>query len=280
MVVLIDGVRYRLITPESEASLEESVRSNHRHIFGADSFYFDMKRLIRSRAGVATIPDGYVICFTPKPKWAIIEIELASHPIYEHLIPQLSKFNRGIEDSSTKRLLVDSLYAAFNADEVLKAQLKQRIQTGEVYKFISDLISEEPLIVVIIDRKTDELEEALRDIRGGVRVIEVRTFQREDVSSPVNAFVFEPLFWTSKLGSSEKAGKCEGGRDDVSGRMDAIRDRDTEPVFDDSHDPSEPRYRVAYRKQLDDPHSMASKILKYVQEKGGDQIQDSEKRHS
>jgi len=192
-IVLIDGVRYQLITPESEAWLEKTIQSNSKHIFGPDSFYFDIKKMIRSKAGVASIPDGYVIFFTPKPQWAIVEVELASHPVYDHVIPQLSKFNKGIADSSTRRKLVEILYDVFDDNEVLKARLKQKIKTGEVYKFISDLVSEKPLIVVAIDQKTEELNEAIDDIKGEVQVVEFKTFRREGISDDVNAFVFEPL---------------------------------------------------------------------------------------
>jgi hypothetical protein len=194
MIVLIDGVRYQLTTPDSEDSLEKTIQSNCQHIFGPDSFYFDIKRLIRTKAGVASIPDGYVIFFTPEPRWGIVEVELASHPIYDHLIPQLTKFNRGIEDSATRKQLVEVLYGIFSEDEVQKVRLKQKIKTGEVYKFISDLLSENPLIVVVIDQKTAELEEAVRDIRGDVKIVEFKTFRREGISEGMNAFVFEPLF--------------------------------------------------------------------------------------
>lgn len=36
MIVLIDGVRYQLVTPESEAWLEKAIQSNSEHIFGPD----------------------------------------------------------------------------------------------------------------------------------------------------------------------------------------------------------------------------------------------------
>ena len=195
MIVLIDGIRYQLTTPKSETVLENAIQSNCQHIFGPDSFYFDIKKLIRSKAGVASIPDGYVIFFTPKKaRWAIIEVELASHPVYDHVIPQLSKFNKGIEVSSTRKKLVEILYGVFDDDEVLKARLKQKIKTGEVYKFISDLVSEQPLIIVAIDQRTEELDEAIDDIKGEVQVVEFRTFRREDVSDDVNAYMFEPVF--------------------------------------------------------------------------------------
>jgi len=192
-IILIDGVRYQLITPESEAWLEKAIQSNSKQMFGPDSFYFDIKKKIRSKAGVASIPDGYVIFFTPKPRWAIVEVELASHPVYDHIIPQLSKFNKGIADSSTRRKLVEILYDVFDNDEVLKARLKQKIKTGEVYKFISDLVSEKPLIVVAIDQKTKELDEAIDDIKGEVQVVEFKTFQRKGLSDEMNAYMFEPV---------------------------------------------------------------------------------------
>jgi len=206
MIVLIDGVRYRLVIPDNEAALEEAIKSNFQHIFGPDSFYLDVKKLIKSKAGIASIPDGYVILFEPKPRWCILEVELASHSIYDHIVPQLTKFNRGIENSSSRKKIVEMFYSIINEDEVLKAKLKQQIKTGEIYKFISDLISENPLIVVAIDQRTDELEEAIRDIRGDVRVLEFRTFQREGITDQITAYVFEPIVKSkdkSKLVKSE-----------------------------------------------------------------------------
>lgn len=196
MIVLIDGVRYRLVIPDNEAVLEEAIKSNFQHIFGPDSFYLDVKKLIKSKAGIASIPDGYVILFEPKARWCILEVELASHSIYDHIVPQLTKFNRGVENSSSRKKIVEMFYSIINEDEVLKAKLKQQIKTGEIYKFISDLISENPLIVVAIDQQTDELEEALRDIRGDVRVLEFRIFQREGITDQINAYVFEPIIKT------------------------------------------------------------------------------------
>ncbi len=206
MIVLIDGVRYRLVIPDNEAALEEAIKSNFQHIFGPNSFYLDVKKLIKSKAGIASIPDGYVILFEPKARWCILEVELASHSIYDHIIPQLTKFNRGIENSSSRKKIVEMFYSIINEDEVLKAKLKQQIKTGEIYKFISDLISENPLIVVAIDQRTDELEEAIRDIRGDVRVLEFRTFRREGIKDQINAYVFEPIVKSkekSKLVKSE-----------------------------------------------------------------------------
>jgi predicted transport protein len=222
MKVLIDGVTYKLVRPNDEASLEKAVQVNSKHIFGESSFYFDVKKIIRSKAGIASIPDGYAILFDPKPRWCIVEVELASHPIYEHVISQLSKSNRGIEDTQTRKNIVDMLYEVFSKDDILKAQLKKKIKTGEIYKFILDLLSEDPLIIVAIDEKTAELQEALVDLRGEVRVLEFKTFRREGVSEELNAYVFEPLL-EAKTPGNERSSSRGTGRG-ISGAMYALFD--------------------------------------------------------
>lgn len=222
MKVLIDGVTYRLVKPDDEATLEKAIQTNSKYIFGENSFYFDVKKIIRSKAGVASIPDGYAILFEPKPRWCIVEVELASHPIYEHVISQLSKFNRGIEDTQTRKNIVDLLYEAFSKDDILKAQLKKKIKTGEIYKFILDLLSEDPLIIVVIDEKTEELQEALIDLRGEVKVVEFKTFRREGVSEELNAYVFEPIVGT-KIPGSDRSSLRGTGRG-ISGAMYALFD--------------------------------------------------------
>ena len=262
MIVLIDGVRYQLLTPENEAWLEKAIQCNSEHIFGPDSFYFDIKKKIRSKAGVASIPDGYVIFFTPKPRWAIIEVELASHPVYDHVIPQLSKFNKGIEDNSTRKNLVEILYGIFDDDEVLKARLKQKIKTGEIYKFISDLVSEQPLIIVAIDQRTEELNEAIDDIKGEVKVVEFKTFRREGLSEDVNAYMFEPLCRTPIVASIErKTDKFDSSFSSGTVKINTVPGKELITSL-------EAGYRAKYRKQLNNPNSMASKIRSYVQERG------------
>ena len=192
MVVLVDGVEYRLIRPDNEQALEDAVKLNHTYIFGHDSLYFDLKRKMKSTAGVATIPDGYVILFDPKPRWCIVEVELSSHPLYDHVVAQLTKFNRAIENTGTRRQIIEHLYEAIRSDIVLEAQVKQRIKSGEIYKFVSDVISEDPIIVIVIDEETGEVGEALRDIGGDKRVVEFRTYQRAGVTDSVYAYVFTP----------------------------------------------------------------------------------------
>jgi len=193
MIVLIDGVKYHLLIPEKESDLESHIEENYEAIFGKDSIYFPKKK-IKSKAGIGTIPDAFVIAFGSQLKWSILEVELASHPVYNHVFPQLTKFRRAIEDSYTRRHLTDFFYDIIKSDIILEAKFKQQIGSGEIYKAIADMVAEKPRIIVAIDEKTKELEEALKDFGGEVEVVEFKVFRREGISEEINAFLFEPIF--------------------------------------------------------------------------------------
>jgi hypothetical protein len=160
MVILIDGVRHNLLPPVNEEELERRIREHSKDIFGEDSVYFDKKK-IRSKARVATIPDAYLIVFdrrgSIKPKWCILEIEMACHSVYDHVLPQMSKFRRAIEDASTRRAIVEFFYEVIKDDPVIEAQIKVKTGSGEIHKFISDLVADKPLIVVVTDERTPHL---------------------------------------------------------------------------------------------------------------------------
>lgn len=193
MIILIDGVKYILKTPDSEEKLENIIEKNYKFVFGENSFYFNFKKKIRSKSGIGSIPDAYIIVFSEQPKWCILEVELSSHPLYDHIIPQITKFNRGIEDIPSRKSLVDMFYEEIKKDPILEENIKKKIGSGEIFKFVSDLISVEPMIVIAIDERTGELEEAIKDIRGNVKILEFKIFRREGITDEINAYLFNPV---------------------------------------------------------------------------------------
>lgn len=307
MVILIDGVRYCLETPENEAVLERRIEDNYRSIFGEHSFYFPKKK-IRSKAGIGTIPDAYLIIPERKLRWCILEVELASHSVYNHVFPQLTKFRRAIEDGVSRKKIRDFFYDTITADKVLEAQFRKQIGTGEIHKTLSDMMDEKPLIVVAIDQRTEELKEALLDFGGEVKVIEFRTYRREGVSDEINAYCFEPIVKkvkktiskTNVLLSSEVSSNGpkkqqgigvaiyalfdENGVDNVSyEECEAVaKSVKPETAFNKGHfswyknkynkkdegSSDEPGYVKSYRNQLKNPDSLISKILKYITQRG------------
>jgi len=204
-MLVVDGVRYRLWTPEKESEFELFVKEHTKDLFGEDSIYFDLKQKLTSEAGVGSIPDGYVMTLSETPRWYVIEVELSSHPLYEHIVPQLSKFIHGIRSHESRREIIEALYTEITSDPITEAIVKKKIGSEEVYRFLTNLVSSLPTLVVVIDQKTKELEEACNSLPPIEKyIVEFRIFERVDAGIK-NAYLFEPLY----KGKIEKAPPIE-----------------------------------------------------------------------
>jgi len=194
-MLLIDGVKYEEWTPTNEDEFEQIVKEHAKDIFGEQSIYLDIKHKLKSESGIGSIPDGYVIIFGDEPHWHIVEVELSRHPVYEHIVNQLGRFINGIKNPSTQKDIVDTLYQGVDSDEFLKLRLKKAIGTTETYKFLADLISKLPVVTIIIEKRTEQLDEAIGALaHPQIKVVEFQTFAREGVGIDVHAHLFEPLY--------------------------------------------------------------------------------------
>ena len=194
-MLLIDGVKYELWTPPSEDDFEQVVKEHAQDIFGENVCYFDLKRKLKTGAGVGSIPDGYVVVFDQIPCWYIVEVELSSHPLYEHIVPQITKFVNGIQNPLSQNQIVNTIDDEIANDSILAAWVKTKIQQVERHKFLSNLITINPALVVIIDKVTEELAEVCDIVSKSLqtKVIEFQTFGRQDVGLAAHAHLFESL---------------------------------------------------------------------------------------
>lgn len=194
MILLKDGVKYFLHSYDSEEELKGMVIEHYKEVFGSDSIYFDFEPKLRSRAGIGSKPDGCVIVLRPELHWIILETELSKHPLYEHIIPQISKFNKALENPDNRAKIVDAMHDMVNKDYSKRLLLEKSGIVKEVYKFLSKVVSKKPDIAIIIDEKTEELEEVLGMLPFKPEVVEFRTFKREGVGLGVHIHLFEPLY--------------------------------------------------------------------------------------
>lgn len=197
-MLLIDGVKYEEWVPQgprAEDEFEGVVKEHTQDIFGVKSIYLDRKLKLQSLSGIGSIPDGYVIVFGDSPEWHIVEVELSSHPLYEHIVSQVSRFINGISNPNIQRGIVNAIDGEIIRDDFLRLRLKKAVEPTEIYKFLSDIISKQPILTIIIDKDTEELREALNTLRyPQIKVVEFQTFTREGAGLAVHAHLFEPLY--------------------------------------------------------------------------------------
>jgi hypothetical protein len=194
-ILVIDGVKYEEWTPTNEDEFERMVKEHAKDIFGEQSIYLDIKHKLKSKSGIGSIPDGYVIVFGEQSHWHIVEVELSSHPLYEHIVPQVGKFINGIKNPSTQKDIVDALFNEIDSDEFDRLQLKKAIGTAETYKFLADLVSKPPVVTIIIEKRTEQLDEAISALaHSQIKIVELQTFTRQGVGLTVHAHLFQPIY--------------------------------------------------------------------------------------
>jgi hypothetical protein len=204
-MLLIEGEEYYTHQYTTEEELEQLVEKNAKKIFGENSIYLNIKPRIKSQAGIGSIPDGYVFTTTKPYKWHIIETELSNHPIYEHIVSQLNKFIIGIKPLESKKKLVKTFYETIKTNITHEKWLKNRIGEDEIYKFFTELIDESPTIIVVIDKKTPDLEEALSEISLSKKIIEFETYRSKNGEKQVHRF--EPLHYSTPSTITAKPSK-------------------------------------------------------------------------
>ncbi|OYD16854.1 hypothetical protein CH333_02475 [candidate division WOR-3 bacterium JGI_Cruoil_03_44_89] len=205
--ILIDGIKYNLWAPEDEVREFEPIVVEHiTDILGSTNAIFFTKQKIRTPRGIGSIPDGFAIVLDNTPHWYVIEVELSRHSPYDHAEPQAKKFKKAIQSSETRKQLVDAMYDEVKSDIIKEKLIKDKIGSGEIHKFLSDLITIDNLtLLIVLEEVTEDWREAFDDFPN-VEIVEFKTFKREDAPT-VHAHLFKPLF--APLSIRKKLGENE-----------------------------------------------------------------------
>jgi len=197
IMLLIDGVEYRLWTPKhEEKEFHPIIKEHAKQLFGNGTLYFDIKHRLKSKFGIISIPDAYVIDFSEdEPFWYIVEIELITHRVHKHIISQISEFITGINNPNTRGEIIGILYNEIIQNKVLKTYVETMIQLEELHHFLSELVSKPPKIAIVIDQEEDKFKDAkpILEKLGETEIVEFRTFVSEDAKKH-HAHLFEPLY--------------------------------------------------------------------------------------
>jgi len=193
LVLLIDRKRYIIWKPKSEEEFSRLVKEHINEIFGANSLYFDIDPKLRSKAGIGTKPDGFIIILTEEPYWYVVEFELKDHPVDEHIMLQLGKFRRALKSTDARLAIVDAMYEDILSDEMKRKVLESR-GIKDIYRFLSDLIlHREPEVVIIIDEKTAKLKEAIEELKPTPTIVEFKTFMNEEKGLEEHVHLFTEI---------------------------------------------------------------------------------------
>ena len=167
-----------------EADFEKMVVSHADAIFGKDGIYFDIKKLIGKQKKGATIPDGYYLdlTFHKDPHLYLVEVELIDHDVYAHIGEQLLRF--GISSDQDKYRMKSILIEAISEDKSKQAKLDEYYKNSD-FNNHNELLDEvifkkNPAAIIVIDEKTDELTNVIRQLTMSVDIIEAQSYRCGD----------------------------------------------------------------------------------------------------
>ena len=192
-MLLIDGVRYELWTPKKEVEeFHPLVKEHYREIFGENSIFIEGNRL-ESESGRGSVPDGFVLTLGEAPQWHIVEMELSTHQLYDHIVNQVGRFINGVKNTATQKKVIEAIYHYIQETKQRKAEVEEAIGTGEIYKLVTDVVSKSPVLTIIIEKRTRGLDEALDLLRySPIKIVEFQTYRRVGAEA-VHAHLFEPV---------------------------------------------------------------------------------------
>jgi len=202
MTLLKDGVKYFLHEYVSEQELTQMVIEHYKDIFSIDSLYFDPQTM-KTQIGIEARNDGIIVALDQN-RWYILEVELAKHPLHDHIIPQITKFSIAYEEAGTRKKIINTLYSAIRQD-AFKAATIQTQKIEDLHKTLTDLIDMQPTIAIIIDQKTLELDSICKKLPFPTQTIEFKTYTRENIGIGVHIHEYQPLL--EEKGKKEKIEK-------------------------------------------------------------------------
>jgi hypothetical protein len=158
--ILLSGERYTPYEFANEDELQQSVIDNVESIFGNDAIWISGARLggKRNEKRAKGQPDGFII-HIESSTWTIVEVELAKHPLHDHIVSQISRFNGAYKKDRKK--IIDHMFEECKDSKEILEKLEQYGIDKEIHRFITETIEKTPTITILIDEDSEELEDVM-----------------------------------------------------------------------------------------------------------------------
>ena len=160
---------------DNEAAFEKDIVKHYPLFFGEKTLFIP-KRKISGGALGNTIPDGFLFdCRDGQnPRFYIVEVEL-SHHSFSHIRSQVDRFLNFFNRREIHGL-VGTIYNTVHNDKELKQRWNSYC-TGDMHHLMTRSIQDRHGILVLFEKKNDDLEEAF-DEHGGLYDLWERKVQR------------------------------------------------------------------------------------------------------
>ncbi len=163
----------------SESELESVLWKYSKYFFGSTILILP-KAKIKTISGSGTIPDGFVIDFQNQ-SWYVVEAEIASHGVWTHIAPQISKQLTAIEHRETKEKLLDLAIKEIKSIRDSESFLDElNLKPIDVPGVIKSILNKPPVLALPIDEIPPDLTAWVNTIRYSVSIWLVEKYVNEE----------------------------------------------------------------------------------------------------
>lgn len=189
----------------NEREIEKVVEANAEYIFGPDSIYLP-KMLIKSPDGIGTIPDGFAIDLASR-QWYIVEAELSSHSVWNHIAPQVAKQIIAASQPATRAVLTELVVNLIKTDDELAEKIDElEIEAIDIRQVLTEIFEKKPIVGLPIDAVSLDLKEWAQTLKVEVKLWIVRKLVDFDDSTNILYEIpdeFKPVFDTTQSEESD-----------------------------------------------------------------------------
>lgn len=160
---------------DNEQEIEDVVVANSEYFFGSSSIFIP-KKLIKTKDGFGTIPDGFAIDLATRA-WYVVEAELVHHSVWSHIAPQVAKQMIAVGTVESRQILEEIVVQMYSDDDELKESFKSEgIKEIDVRKVVGQILRSPPIVGMPIDKISQDLREWAATLKNDVRLWLVKKY--------------------------------------------------------------------------------------------------------
>lgn len=199
-MIIYQNRRFVIDRFSSEQELEQVVKDHSEDIFGPDSIYLP-KSLIRTPEGTGTIPDGVVIDLSTR-RWFIIEAELSSHSVWNHIAPQVAKQLIACSQPASVRATTEMVINRVKEDAKFRVKFEElEVREIDIRRFLEGVFRSRPIVGIPIDHVGPDLQQWAETVKAEVKLWAIRKLVDQD--DPKNVMYEVPEEYQASLDTTE-----------------------------------------------------------------------------
>ena len=181
--MLISGKNKFVKSPfTSEDELKRMVIENADYFFGPSSFCLS-RELISNKDGFEVFTDGFAVDIANR-QWFIVNVALAKHNVWSHIVPQVVKQLVAADQSTTKQLLIELIIQQLRENnDILKkfndsgfGNENEGVFLNEIRDVLGEIFGKTPTIGMPIDSISNDLRDWVETLKSNAKLCIVKQY--------------------------------------------------------------------------------------------------------